>query len=200
MILQLAPVHRERLRNGRIGIAGAGGLGSNCALLLARAGVGALTVLDMDAVERANLDRQAYTVDQVGRRKVEALRENLAAAAPGCRVVTHHRRYEPGDARALFGDCPVVVEAFDAAATKAAFIEDVLENLPHAHVVAGSGLAGVGGSHRLRVRRLGALTVVGDGESASVPGRTFLGPRVVAVAAMQANEALHLLLTESPIP
>ena len=61
----------------RIGIAGAGGLGSNVAVNLVRTGVKKLKIVDFDVVDESNLNRQFYFMDQVGRPKVEALRENL---------------------------------------------------------------------------------------------------------------------------
>ena len=50
----------------RVGIAGAGGLGSNCAVALARSGVGTLVIADFDIIEAANLNRQYYFTDQIG--------------------------------------------------------------------------------------------------------------------------------------
>jgi sulfur carrier protein ThiS adenylyltransferase len=70
------------LRRSSVGIAGAGGLGSNVAVALARAGIGRLVIADCDRIEPSNLNRQQYFVDQVGERKVEALRENLLAINP----------------------------------------------------------------------------------------------------------------------
>ena len=70
------------LRQSSVGIAGAGGLGSNVAVALARAGIGRLVIADFDRIEPSNLNRQQYFVDQVGERKVEALRENLLAINP----------------------------------------------------------------------------------------------------------------------
>ncbi|MGB4572405.1 MAG: ThiF family adenylyltransferase, partial [Rectinemataceae bacterium] len=60
---------RAVFAKARVGIAGAGGLGSNCAAALVRSGIGALVVVDFDVVSEANLDRQFYFHDQVGRPK-----------------------------------------------------------------------------------------------------------------------------------
>lgn len=194
MIVDLSPEVVHTLASSRVGVAGSGGLGSNCALALARAGVGALTLMDMDEVETSNLNRQAFTHDQVGLRKVDALAANIAAAAPACRVRTHHLRYQEGMAAQLFGDCQVVVEAFDAPEAKVTLLEDVLSALPEVWLVAGSGIAGIGGNELIRTQRLGRLFVVGDGQTAAAPGVALLAPRVVAVAALQANQALACLL------
>ena len=67
----------DRLAECTVGIAGAGGLGTAVAISLARACVGRLIIIDFDEVEAKNMNRQHYFIDQVGRPKVEALRENL---------------------------------------------------------------------------------------------------------------------------
>ena len=70
----------------KIGIAGAGGLGSNVALNLVRSGIDAFRIVDFDCVEASNLNRQFYFRDQIGRPKVEALRENLQRIRPEVEV------------------------------------------------------------------------------------------------------------------
>lgn len=67
----------EPLKDARVTIAGAGGLGSNIAIALARSGVGHLTLIDFDVIEMSNLNRQQYKVSQVGMPKVVALKQNL---------------------------------------------------------------------------------------------------------------------------
>lgn len=78
----LPPAIQERLRLARIGIAGAGGLGSNVAQHLTRSGIGTLVVVDFDTVCATNLNRQFYFPDQVGQPKVVALQENLTRICP----------------------------------------------------------------------------------------------------------------------
>ena len=56
---------KENLKTKIVGIAGAGGLGSNCAASLARTGVGKLIIADFDVVSEANLNRQFYFYDQI---------------------------------------------------------------------------------------------------------------------------------------
>ncbi len=63
----------SRLRKFRAGIAGAGGLGSNCAVALARSGIGTLVIADFDKIEPANLNRQYYFADQAGMYKTDAM-------------------------------------------------------------------------------------------------------------------------------
>jgi sulfur carrier protein ThiS adenylyltransferase len=120
---------RERLLNklkkSSVGIAGLGGLGSNVAMALARAGIGRLVIVDFDSVEKSNLNRQAYTVDQVGMRKTEALMQNIAKANPDVDVTAFYHHLEPGNMSDIFSSVDVVIEALDSAATKAAFIEEI---------------------------------------------------------------------------
>ena len=65
---------KNHLRKFRVGIAGAGGLGSNCAVALARSGIGTLVISDFDVIEESNLTRQYFFTDQVGMLKTEALK------------------------------------------------------------------------------------------------------------------------------
>lgn len=199
MITTWTAEQRSRLAATRIGIAGAGGLGSTCALALARAGVGGLVLVDFDVVERSNLNRQAYTEAQVGRPKLECLAENISACAPACRMRLITRRHEPGAAAGFFAGCQVVVECFDDPEAKVALLEDLLEHLPEVWIVAGSGIAGIGGNEALRTRRLGRLYVVGDNATAAGPGVPLLGPRVMAAACLQANMALALALGDTDV-
>ena len=71
-----------RLADKRVAIIGCGGLGSNAAVMLTRAGVGHLTLIDFDTVCESNLNRQAFFADQLGMLKVDALAANLRRIRP----------------------------------------------------------------------------------------------------------------------
>jgi sulfur carrier protein ThiS adenylyltransferase len=182
------------LRRSTVGIAGAGGLGSNVAVALARAGVGKLVIADFDRVEPSNLNRQQYFVDQVGERKVEALRENLLALNPYSLYEVHDVRINRRNAAAIFGRVDVLVEAFDKAAAKEMLIEASLAKFPGRPIVAASGLAGYGCNAKVHSRRLGNLYICGDESSQCPPGISPMAPRVALVAAMQANLVVDLLV------
>ena len=183
----LAPL----LRSATVGIAGAGGIGSNVAWLLARAGTGRLVVADHDVVETSNLNRQFYFLDQVGRPKTEALGENLKRINPGLELVLHRERIVPGNACSLFREADLLVEALDRESVKVMLLESWLLGLPGIPVVACSGLAGEGGTDDVRVDRRSGLTIVGDQSSDLSLGT--LSSRVCLVASMMANEAISLL-------
>ena len=73
---------QERLRAGKVAVAGLGGLGSNVAVSLARIGVGHLHLIDFDRVDVTNLNRQQYFMRQIGRYKTDALKEELLEINP----------------------------------------------------------------------------------------------------------------------
>ena len=188
---------RRRLAALRVGIAGAGGLGSNCAMHLVRAGVGHLAIADFDVVTESNLNRQFFFRDQIGRPKVEALAENLRRIDPGVDLNTYPVRVTPDNFALLFAGCDIVVEAFDDEAAKRMFLVEA-PRLGKPMVVA-SGIAGWGRSDSVRLKRMGQhLVVVGDGVSAVSPTMPPVSPRVGIAAAMQANAVCAMALGIEP--
>lgn len=188
------PAVLAALRGAVIGVAGAGGLGSNVAIALARAGAGKLILADFDKVEPSNLNRQQYSVRQIGLRKVKALQANLKSIAPFTRTEAHDVKVTRANAEKIFGAAGILIEAFDKAEEKSMLIDAWLQLHPDRPIIAASGLAGYGGNSKLRTRRLGSLYICGDGESQCRPGVSPMAPRVALVAAMQANLAVELLM------
>ncbi|MCX5793137.1 MAG: sulfur carrier protein ThiS adenylyltransferase ThiF [Elusimicrobia bacterium] len=182
------------LRGGTVGVAGAGGLGSNAAVALARAGVGRLIIADFDRIEPSNLNRQQYTVKQIGRRKVKALQANLKQIAPFTRCAAHDLKITPANVAAVFGTADILIEAFDKAEEKGMLINAWLKLHPDRPIIAASGLAGYGGNSKLRTQKMGNLYICGDGVSEPAPGVSPMAPRVAIVAGMQANLAVELLM------
>ena len=189
----LSDDERAVLEGAKIGIAGAGGLGSNCAMHLVRAGVRRLVVADFDVVCESNLNRQFFFRDQLGMKKVDALRENLLRIEPSLEVETADVRLDAGSVRSLFADCSVVVEAFDTVESKSMILGAFVGT--GRKLVTASGIAGWGRSKAIRVRRLGAdIVAVGDGGTAVGEGAAPVSPRVGIAAAMQANAVVSILL------
>jgi sulfur carrier protein ThiS adenylyltransferase len=186
----------EKLKGTCIGIAGCGGLGSNCAMALARAGIGTLVIADFDTVTLENLNRQYYFRDQAGQKKVLALQENIKRVNPDVNVIVHDLRLGPEEVVHIFKDCQVVIEAFDRADMKLMIIETMTDRFPDKFIIAGSGLAGYGENNALRTRRLGNLFICGDETSEVSEELPPLAPRVAAVAALQANQALEIVMDD----
>lgn len=191
------PGVHARLKQGVVGIAGVGGLGSAVAVALARVGVGRLIVADFDVVEPSNLNRQQYFIDQIGHNKVDALASNLRRINPYITVETHRTLLGPENIPALFSACSVIVEAFDRAEMKAMLVNRVLESMPHCTVVAASGVAGYGPNNSISTRRVSRrLYLVGDTVSEAAPGNGLMSPLVGIAAHHQANQAIRILLGE----
>ncbi|MFZ4521548.1 MAG: sulfur carrier protein ThiS adenylyltransferase ThiF [Bacteroidales bacterium] len=186
----------SRLRLKKVGIAGCGGLGSNCAVALARVGVGTLVIADFDVVSQPNLNRQYYFMDQVGMKKTSALTANIQRINPDVAVFPHDIRLTPANITSLFEGCDVIVEAFDFADQKEMLIETVLTGMPEIPLVVGLGMAGWGMNSAIHCRRLDHLYICGDEVSEIGPEMPPLAPRVGIVANMQANMVLEILLDE----
>jgi sulfur carrier protein ThiS adenylyltransferase len=184
----------EHLKSKCVGIAGAGGIGSNCAAALIRAGVGKLKIADFDTVSVSNLNRQFYFADQIGMKKVEALFNNLMRIRTDATLSIHPVRVTPQNLSLLFAGCDVVVEAFDHAKEKAWLIEEMFRQLPNTPLVVASGMAGYGKLEKLQVIRQGNLVVCGDGVSEVTSASPPLAPRVGIVACMEADVVLELLI------
>jgi sulfur carrier protein ThiS adenylyltransferase len=186
---------RSHLGNFRVGIAGAGGLGSNCAVALARSGVGMLVIADFDIVEPANLNRQYYFSDQVGMAKVVALQENIRRINPSTIVSIHNTRLNVRNIPTVFKGCDVIVEAFDQASEKEMLIETVQEEMPGIPLIIGSGMAGWGRTDLLKCKKADDfLYVCGDESSEVSEELPCLAPRVGIVSNMQANQVIEILL------
>jgi sulfur carrier protein ThiS adenylyltransferase len=185
---------QERLKTRSAGIAGAGGLGSNCAAALVRVGIGRLVICDFDFVEESNLNRQFYFRDQIGLSKVEALKSNLLRINPALGIEVRQIRLDPENIPLVFDGVDILFEAFDCADQKAMIIETALTTWPLRPLIVGSGMAGYGHSGSIRLRPSGNLYICGD-ESAEIgPEMPPLAPRVGMVANMMANVGLELLL------
>jgi sulfur carrier protein ThiS adenylyltransferase len=195
LVARHGPSVHERLKRGRVGIAGCGGLGSTVAVALARSGVGTLVLVDFDVIEPSNLNRQQYFIDQIGLPKVEALCANLARINPFVELVRHQTRLVATDVPRVFAGCDLVAECFDNPAAKAELAFAMRKHLPAVPLVAASGLAGHGPASAIGSRRvLGNHFLVGDGITAAQPGQGLLAPRVTVAAGHQANIVLRLLL------
>ena len=185
---------RGKLRRVSVGIAGLGGLGSNAAVSLARAGVGKLVLVDFDKVEENNLDRQYYFRHQIGKFKVDALAENIRSIDPSVEVDGFNLRLERGFMEKPFNDVDVVVEALDDAEIKAAFIEEILSKLPGKPLVAASGVAGYGSSDNIKTLRLGNLFLCYDEHAPPSEESVLIAPRVALIANWEANLVLEIVL------
>lgn len=184
--------------DARIGIAGLGGMGSNTAVMLARAGVGTLVLADFDLVDATNVARQAYLPSDVGSRKTEALVGILRSIRPDIGLEPHDVRLDPGNACRVFAGCDVVCEALDDPGQKAMLVEALLSGMPGTPVVACSGMAGAGSANDIATRRaMSGLYVCGDGATDAADER-LTAPRVGVCAGHMAMAVLRILSGQEP--
>ncbi|MDP1622126.1 MAG: sulfur carrier protein ThiS adenylyltransferase ThiF [Bacteroidales bacterium] len=184
----------KKLKSRIVGIAGCGGLGSNCAIALARVGIGTLVIADFDIVSPGNLNRQYYFLDQVGMKKTLALRENILRTNSHVNVIGHDIKLDRKNIPVIFAGCDVIVEAFDHAEQKQMIIETILDSMPRVPLVVGLGMAGWGMNESIHCRKAGNLYICGDEISEIGPDLPPMAPRVGIVANMQANVVMEILL------
>lgn len=183
------------LKAATVAVAGLGGLGSNVALALVRAGVGGLRLVDFDRVELSNLNRQQYGIRHLGRYKTEALTEVLLEVNPYLRITYHTVRVNENNVQDLFAGVPVLCEAFDVPENKAMLVHTALEMLPDTTVVSASGMAGYGSANAVVTKKItDRFYLCGDGISKVQLGAGLMAPRVMLCAGHEANMIIRLLL------
>lgn len=110
---------QQRLRNAKVLVIGAGGLGSPALLYLAAAGVGTLGIVDDDIVELSNLQRQIiHTLEDVGRTKLDSVKESIAALNPEVEVRLHPVRLDSANALEILAGYDLVLDGADNFATR----------------------------------------------------------------------------------
>jgi molybdopterin/thiamine biosynthesis adenylyltransferase/rhodanese-related sulfurtransferase len=110
---------QKRLKNAKVLVVGAGGLGSPALLYLAAAGVGTLGIVDFDVVDESNLQRQIiHGVSDVGRLKAESARNSILQVNPYVEVVLHTERLDSDNALQIFGPYDLIVDGTDNFATR----------------------------------------------------------------------------------
>ena len=185
---------QKKFSAATVAVCGLGGLGSNIAISLARAGIGKLILIDYDRVDITNLHRQQYKADQIGQYKTEALYNNLKEIAPYVQTEFHTVKITENNCAALLNEADVICEAFDNAENKAMLVNTVLETMPEKFLVAASGMAGMDSPNTIRTRQITSrFYLCGDGVSDVNDGLGLVAPRVMLCAAHQALTVLRII-------
>lgn len=185
----------QKIPSVKIGIAGAGGLGSNCAMNLVRLGFKDFILVDFDVVNRSNLNRQFFFEDQIGQKKVDALKENLLRIKDSVRIKAIDRELSDENIADTFSGCSVVVEAFDSSFAKKMLIESLSGGTPF--IVTASGLGADGSTDSIKTRTISSsLVLVGDGENDIDKGVIPRSPGVNVAAAKQAGAVFNHILNK----
>ncbi len=186
----------KKLKETKVCILGLGGLGSNVATLLARAGIGYLKLVDFDIVEASNLNRQQYRISHIGMKKTEVMKNILKEINPFVEVEVLDIKVDRENIHSIVGDIEIVVEAFDRAETKAMTLEELLTN-KNKIVVSASGMAGLESANEIITRKINDnFYLIGDNYSDYEEYSGIMSTRVMLCAAHQANMVLRLILGE----
>ena len=184
----------EKLAQATVAICGLGGLGSNVAINLARAGIKKLILVDFDYVDVTNLQRQQYKASQVGTPKVLALVENLKEIAPYVELEAYNEKITEENVDKLVANADVVCEAFDNPESKSMLVNVLLEKYPQKYIVAASGMAGTDDANSIKTRKISKrFYLCGDGKSDVNQGLALLAPRVQICAAHPALTIIRIL-------
>lgn len=195
MMARHTPNVHKKLKEGKVAIAGLGGLGSNISVMLARIGVGRLLLVDFDRVEPSNLNRQSYYISHLGMAKTEALKKQLEEINPFIKIETRNVRVTEENIVELFNGYEILCEAFDKPEAKSMLVNTALNELPNIKIVAASGMAGYDSSNSIKtVRAMKRLYLCGDMENEARIGNGLMAPRVQICAGHQSNTVLRLLL------
>ena len=131
----------EIFRGAHVAVAGLGGVGSWCAEALARCGVGALTLIDMDHIAESNVNRQLHALTAtLGQSKVQAMTDRVMGINPACRVVVVDDFVDPDNVTVIFpADVDVIIDCTDQMSAKLAMILEARRRQVPVVVCGGAG-------------------------------------------------------------
>lgn len=187
----------KRFSSASVAVCGLGGLGSNIAVALARAGIGKLILIDFDRVDLTNLHRQQYKANQIGMCKTEALQNNLKEINPYLETKIHTICLNESNAKDVLADADIICESFDNAEAKANIVNFVLSEMPDKYIVAASGMAGLDSANLIKTRKVSKrFYLCGDEVSDIKDGIGLVSTRVMLCAAHQAHTVLRIIANE----
>jgi sulfur carrier protein ThiS adenylyltransferase len=192
LLRYLKPEQLALIQSKSIGIGGAGGLGSNCAMMLVRSGFKNIEIIDQDVIDASNLNRQQYFLKEIGLSKVDITKQRLLDINPDAVIKIHHAQWNEEKAPALFSGCDYIVEAFDNVDWKSLFVQFYSPRFPV--VVSGVGMAGLLEKQPMTIKKVGNIYICGDRTTDSHAGHPPMAPRVTQCAGLMAEVVLDLAL------
>lgn len=185
----------NKLKDHTIGIAGCGGLGSNIAVMLVRAGVTSIVLVDQDKVELPNLNRQHYFLDDIGKYKTESLLAILKKINPYLNIKIINQKLTRKNISVVFSDCSIIIEAFDTVEAKSMILEAFSDKkLSSKYLIGASGLAGIGTANSIQTKQISHhIFICGDFVTDVNDSIGLMSPRVMIAAGHQANMVLRIV-------
>jgi len=186
------------IKDKTIGIAGAGGLGSNIAVALVRTGLTKIIIADFDKVEFSNLNRQYYFYSHIGEYKVDALKEQLEKINPFVEIITYKKYLDRTNFSEVFQNCDIIVEAFDTAESKSEIIDYFISK--NKTIFSGVGMAGIYSANLIKTKKLGKnLYLSGDFINEANSENGLIASRVAVAANHEANMIIRFLSGEKEV-
>jgi adenylyltransferase/sulfurtransferase len=193
MIPEIGAKGQLKIKEGRVFLAGLGGLGSASAYYLVAAGIGHLRIVDRDRVELGNLNRQIlYSIDDIGRKKSSAALDKLTRLNPGCRIEAFHEEIRADNILELMGDCGLIVDGTDTLNTRKILNTASLQRGVPLFLGGVYGLNGM--ATTLVPGETACLECLFPGEELSRKQTAVLGPLPGLIASIQALEVVKYLL------
>lgn len=185
---------QKKLSSVSVAVCGLGGLGSNIAVSLARAGIGRLHIIDFDKVDVSNINRQQYFINQTGEYKTDAMYDNLLKIMPYSSIEKTCIKLDENNMCGVLESDDIICEAFDNAEAKAELVNCVLENMPEKYLVSGSGMAGLFTANTIKTKKItDRFYICGDGESDVSDGMGLVASRVMVCAGHQAHIIIRII-------
>ncbi|HRR06620.1 MAG TPA: sulfur carrier protein ThiS adenylyltransferase ThiF, partial [Victivallales bacterium] len=183
----------EILSQKKAFIAGAGGLGSNLAIMLARAGIGTLIICDFDIVLESNLNRQAYFLNQINKAKVDSLKDNISNINPFCNVITIREKLNSTNfSKFIPQNINIAFECFDDSLAKSEIFTYFRKNMTSIPLIVVSGLAGIGPAKDIKIKKLhNNIWLIGDEKSEVNQSTGTISTRVMIAASLQAHAGIR---------
>ena len=185
------PEINDAVKDYTVAVLGCGGLGSQVAWILARLGIGKLILYDFDVVEASNLNRQNYSVSDIGKKKAEVTAARINEWLPHIHVEARDEFVDAAVLEGVEAEADIVVEAYDGVESKIEAF-DFFQNHTTPYVCT-TGVAGPLGE--VKRKDFGHIYMVGDfnGEDR----RDCYMPKVMTIAAMECQVVLELMIGEN---
>ena len=152
--------------------------------------MGKLSIFDYDVVAYSNLNRQNFTLEDLGQKKVLATKELIEKTTPYVEVKAHDVFLDEKNIKTYLACADIFIEAFDRKESKKFALDFFLDH-PDKHLICASGLSGLGNLEDIKIKIFANITMIGDFKSEVKEG--LYAPYLMTIASLEALEALKLL-------
>ena len=184
------PLVNEKLKDAKVSILGCGGLGSTIAMTLARSGVDELYLYDFDKVEHSNLNRQNYTLDELGGDKAKLTKERIEATLPYVKCHSQNIYLTTDNMDTIADRTDIFIEAFDNKESKT-MLFDYFVGRKDKYLITGTGVSGLGDLSDIKIKQIENVTLIGD--FTSNPDQGLYLAYVALIANLEALTAIKII-------